>query len=321
MTARRSRATMSSKRPARIAGLGRAHAADRKRGRRAATSGSNASACRPAARSSCAARPTGCFSCRDEERERGVVAFSSGNHARGVAIAARRLGIRGDHRHAGRRAGGEGRRHARRRAPRSSSTTGAPRAARRSPRELPRRPGRPSCRASTIRTSSPGRAPSGSRSSSSSAGAAARGSSFRAAAAGWRRGSRLACPDAEIVVVEPEGWDDMRRSLELGEIVPVGAGRAADALRRAPDPARLADHLRHPARARGATALSVSDDEVAEAVRFAWDEHRAGRRAGRRGGAGGAARGQGSSRAKARSWCCRAGMSIRRFTRGSSRRA
>src|SRR5438270_4313330 len=27
------------------------------------------------------------------ERERGVVAFSSGNHARGVAIAARRLGI------------------------------------------------------------------------------------------------------------------------------------------------------------------------------------------------------------------------------------
>src|SRR5438309_1983588 len=29
-----------------------------------------------------------------EERTRGVVAFSSGNHARGVAIAARRLGIR-----------------------------------------------------------------------------------------------------------------------------------------------------------------------------------------------------------------------------------
>ncbi len=28
-----------------------------------------------------------------EERSRGVVAFSSGNHAQGVAIAARRLGI------------------------------------------------------------------------------------------------------------------------------------------------------------------------------------------------------------------------------------
>src|SRR5688572_10409179 len=30
----------------------------------------------------------------EDERKRGVVAFSSGNHARGVAIAARRLGIR-----------------------------------------------------------------------------------------------------------------------------------------------------------------------------------------------------------------------------------
>ena len=29
----------------------------------------------------------------DEERKRGVVAFSSGNHAQGVAIAAKRLGI------------------------------------------------------------------------------------------------------------------------------------------------------------------------------------------------------------------------------------
>src|SRR3712207_5529354 len=29
----------------------------------------------------------------EEEKKRGVVAFSSGNHARGVAIAARRLGI------------------------------------------------------------------------------------------------------------------------------------------------------------------------------------------------------------------------------------
>ena len=34
----------------------------------------------------------------------------------------------------------------------------------------------------------------------------------RAAAAGWRRGSRSALPEAEIIVVEPEGWDDMRRS-------------------------------------------------------------------------------------------------------------
>ena len=30
-------------------------------------------------------------------------------------------------------------------------------------------------------------------------------------------------PEAEIVIVEPEGWDDMAQSLDLGEIVPVGA--------------------------------------------------------------------------------------------------
>ena len=38
---------------------------------------------------------------------------------------------------------------------------------------------------------------------------------------GLASGIALALPDAEIVVVEPEGWDDMRRSLECGEIVPV----------------------------------------------------------------------------------------------------
>src|SRR4029079_2430516 len=40
---------------------------------------------------------------------------------------------------------------------------------------------------------------------------------------GLASGIALACPDAEIVVVEPEGWDDMARSLEGGEIVPVEA--------------------------------------------------------------------------------------------------
>ena len=33
----------------------------------------------------------------------------------------------------------------------------------------------------------------------------------------------LACPEAEIIIVEPEGWDDMGRSLRGGEIVPVAA--------------------------------------------------------------------------------------------------
>lgn len=38
---------------------------------------------------------------------------------------------------------------------------------------------------------------------------------------GLTAGVALACPDAEVVPVEPEAWDDVRRSLELGEIVPV----------------------------------------------------------------------------------------------------
>lgn len=38
---------------------------------------------------------------------------------------------------------------------------------------------------------------------------------------GLASGLSLACPDAEIVIVEPEGWDDIVRSLEAGEILPV----------------------------------------------------------------------------------------------------
>lgn len=39
--------------------------------------------------------------------------------------------------------------------------------------------------------------------------------------AGLTAGLALACPDAEIVPVEPEGWDDVRLSLEAGHIVGV----------------------------------------------------------------------------------------------------
>jgi threonine dehydratase len=38
---------------------------------------------------------------------------------------------------------------------------------------------------------------------------------------GLASGLSLACPDAEIIIVEPEGWDDIIRSLEAGEILPV----------------------------------------------------------------------------------------------------
>ena len=38
---------------------------------------------------------------------------------------------------------------------------------------------------------------------------------------GLSAGLALACPDAEVFAVEPEGWDDVTRSLVAGEILPV----------------------------------------------------------------------------------------------------
>ena len=38
---------------------------------------------------------------------------------------------------------------------------------------------------------------------------------------GLASGLALACPEAEICIVEPEGWDDIIRSLAAGEILPV----------------------------------------------------------------------------------------------------
>jgi threonine dehydratase len=89
---------------------------------------------------------------------------------------------------------------------------------------------------------------------------------------GLASGIALACPEAEIVIVEPAGWDDMQRSLEIGEIVPVGV----DA------PPTLCDALQTPRVSpitfailedRASAALSVTDAEVKRAVRWAWEKH------------------------------------------------
>ncbi len=89
---------------------------------------------------------------------------------------------------------------------------------------------------------------------------------------GLSAGIALACPDAAIVTVEPEGWDDMRRSLEIGEIVPV----QADA------PPTMCDALQTPRvspitfgilKSREVKGLAVSEKEVAAAVSWAWHEH------------------------------------------------
>lgn len=87
---------------------------------------------------------------------------------------------------------------------------------------------------------------------------------------GLSAGIALACPDAEIVIAEPEGWDDMCRSLAAGEIVPVGPNpphTACDALQTLRVSPLTFDVLK----SRGATGVAVSEAEVAAAMRFAFD--------------------------------------------------
>jgi threonine dehydratase len=85
---------------------------------------------------------------------------------------------------------------------------------------------------------------------------------------GLSAGVTLALPEAEIVVVEPEGWDDMRRSLESGWIEPVGDNpppTACDALQ-----TREVAQLTFEVLARrGVRGLAVSEAEIREAQRWA----------------------------------------------------
>ncbi len=89
---------------------------------------------------------------------------------------------------------------------------------------------------------------------------------------GLASGIALALPHSRIVAVEPAGWDDMRLSLQAGEIVSV----SADA------PVTLCDALQTPRvspitfsifREREVTVVSVSDEDVRNAIRFAFSEH------------------------------------------------
>ncbi len=85
---------------------------------------------------------------------------------------------------------------------------------------------------------------------------------------GLASGLALALPEAVITVVEPEGWDDMRRSLEAGWIEPVGDDpppTACDALQtREVSPLTFEVLAR-----RGVHGLAVSEFEVREAQRWA----------------------------------------------------
>ncbi len=77
-------------------------------------------------------------------------------------------------------------------------------------------------------------------------------------------------PNAKIHCVEPEGFDDHRRSLEAGERVANGrlSGSICDALL-APSPGELGFAINREHLAGG---LTVSDEEACEAVRFAFAE-------------------------------------------------
>jgi len=205
-----------------------------------------------------------------EERERGVVAFSSGNHARGVAIAARRLGIRAgivmpadapQGKVDGTRGEGaeivfydrrtESREEIAARLAGESGATVVP-----SFDDPAIVAGQGTVGTEIVEQL--GRAPSR--------------IVVPCGGGGLSAGIALAVPEAEIVIVEPEGWDDMARSLAGGEIVPVE-----------PDaPPTFCDALQTPRVSpitfgilgqAGAKALWVSDDEAAEAVRFAWERH------------------------------------------------
>jgi threonine dehydratase len=82
---------------------------------------------------------------------------------------------------------------------------------------------------------------------------------------GLSGGIALALPDSRIVVVEPDGWDDMGRSLALGRIVPVAEPAPptrCDALQ-----TRLVSPLTFGAlRDAGAHGLAVSESEIEAAM-------------------------------------------------------
>jgi threonine dehydratase len=85
---------------------------------------------------------------------------------------------------------------------------------------------------------------------------------------GLSGGIALALPDSEIVIVEPAGWDDMTRSLERGSIVPVPDDAPAtrcDALQ-----TKLVSPLTFRALGdAGARGVAVTEEEIAAAMAFA----------------------------------------------------
>ena len=90
---------------------------------------------------------------------------------------------------------------------------------------------------------------------------------------GLSAGIALALPGAAITVVEPEGWDDMRRSLDASWIEPVGGSpppTACDSLQTLRVSPLTFDVLSR----RDATGVAVSEAETAAAQRWAAEKLR-----------------------------------------------
>lgn len=206
----------------------------------------------------------------DEERKRGVVAFSSGNHAQGVAIAAKRLGVPAV-------------------IVMPSDAPAVKVEATRSHRaEIVFYERRSQGREALAQRLAQERGAVVVPSFDDPAIVAGQGTVgleileqmpqpprrivIPCGGGGLASGIALACPDAQIVIVEPDGWDDMKRSLAGGEIVPVEPD-APDTLCDALQTPRVSPITFAILRDRGALALSVSDEEAKEAIRYAWREH------------------------------------------------
>lgn len=210
-----------------------------------------------------------------KERQRGVVAFSSGNHAQGVAIAARRLGI----------------------AAAIVMPTDAPRVKREATQASGARivgydratENREEIAGAIAGDTGATLVPSfddvdiieGQGTCGMEIGAqfrVARGGEVSAVivpcgGGGLAAGIALALPEARIVPAEPAGWDDMARSLVAGQRLPVSDDAPptrCDSLQ-----TRLVSPLTFEVlRARESRGVAVSEDQVAAAMRFAFSQLR-----------------------------------------------
>jgi threonine dehydratase len=210
-----------------------------------------------------------------EARARGVVAFSSGNHAQGVAWAAKRLGI----------------------AATIVMPADAPRLKRESTLALGAEvvtydratESRETIAARLAEARGATLVPSfddpwiiegqGSAGIEAAAQMAALGMGVPSrvvipcGGGGLAAGVALALKDSAITVVEPEGWDDMRRSLEGSWIEPVGPNpppTACDSLQTLRVSPLTFDVLSR----RDATGVAVSESEIAAAQRWAAEKLR-----------------------------------------------